>query len=191
MIDLLITKTDFDQVRQVSQHCSYEVLTDYIRERQNIDFTKFLGNAFYLDILTNKALPDYLELLDGSTFTDCNSDTVQHFGLKRVLIHLAYAAYIIEGGYTSTQFGMVQKMHNDSVPVPMGELTNLHNRNRRLGTDYLEMTKNFLCQNKDKFPLYKGDCDCFALPISTRSSTFKIIRKNGSNRDNVDRRCDF
>lgn len=188
---LLITETDFQNVRQVAKHCTYDALIPYIRERQTLDFITFLGNAFYTDILTNKALPDYVNLLEGSQFTDCNGDTVQHFGLKRVLIHLAHAAYLIESGYVSTPLGMVQKIGNDSIPVPIRELTNLHNRNRRIGTDYLEMTKNFICQNKDKFPLYKGNCDCYALPIKTRGSTFKIIRKNGSNRDNVDRRCDF
>jgi hypothetical protein len=183
MIQLIVNETDFENVRQVAKHCSYDALKPYIRERQNIDLIDLLGRAFYFDVVKNKTEANYVELLDGSEYTDCNKHEVQHFGLKRVLIHYAYASYVIEHGYTDTAFGVVQKLGEDSVPVPMVELRNLHDRNRRLAYDYFKMTKDFLCNNKDKFALFNKDCsDCLCTdklnPIETRTSTFRVVRKN-------------
>ena len=180
MIDLLINKTDFENVRKISEHCTYDALTPYIRERQNIDFIDKLGNSFYFDVIKNRDEDDYKNLLDGCDYVNCDGNTVEHFGLKRALVHYSYASYILEHGYTDSQFGAVQKINHDSMPVPMVELRKLHDRNIRLGNDYLRITKDYLCHNKELFPLYDQNCSCNCNKIKvmkTRTNTFSVIKK--------------
>lgn len=179
MEQLLITKADFESIRQIATHCSYDVLTPFIIERQNLDLTDKLCAPFYFDILKNTS--NYNDLLNGCGYTDCNGNNVYHFGLKRALIHFAYASLVMDGNFKHTPFGMVQKMHEDSMPVESVDLKKIHDRNRRIGNSYLDMTIDYICKNKEEYPLYTKKCSCNCAScskiIKTRSHSFKVIKK--------------
>ncbi len=160
-----IQKSDFENIVDVSQHCAEggDLLNRYILERQNLDMPGLLGNCFYNEIDEKLSDDAYKLLLDGGTYTDSNDKKRVHFGLKRVLIHYAWAAYIYRGGMKDTPFSVVQKQSQDSIPVPIQELRNLHDEHRRMAYDYWKMTFDYLCEAKKAddsvFPCF-DDCDC-------------------------------
>ena len=199
MIPKLIQRDDFIGVVNISEHCAEgdEILNQFIEERQNLDFTELLGNCFYNEILENRNSADYANLLDGGTYT-VDGKKRRHYGLRRVLVHFAFGAYVYRGGMVDTPFSVVQKQSEDSIPVPTTELRNLRDENRRMGYSYWKMTFDYLCNaRKDDstvFPCFEdcdcpvectgcGDSDCNSCkgrkPDRTRSHRVKVIRKNG------------
>lgn len=160
METLWIQRSDFLGIVNISEHCAEgdEILNQFIRESQNLDMMGLLGNCFYNEISGKLTDAEYQDLLEGSTYI-VNSKDKTHFGLKRVLIHYAYAAYIYRGGMVDTPFSFVQKTSKDSIPVPTSELRNLHDENRRIARSYWDMTFDYLCNNKDLFECF-DDCDC-------------------------------
>ncbi len=185
---MLINENDFLGIKQISKHCSFDIISNYIKEREELDLISLIGAPMYFDLIENSTDSKYQLLLNGDSFSDCLGNQIKHFGLKRVLIFLSYANFVLESGYISTPFGMVQKLGEDSVPVPMSELTNLSNRNKRIAYDYFELTKSFICSKKDDYKLYNGDCKTYEKPIETRGKTFKLITKNKKIKRNGDYR---
>ena len=188
---LLIDKTDFDGIKSVSKHCTFDKLTEYIRERQFLDLATSLGEAFYYDLVNDPTRAENIPLLDGAEYEDCDGNTRYHYGVKRALVHFAFAAYVLESGYTSTPFGMVQKMHQDSMPVDSATLRNLHDRNRRIAQDYMDGVTSYICTLKTDsiFNLFKkscaGKCDDGA-KRTTRGSSFSFITGAGINNFQTD-----
>ncbi|TSE05257.1 hypothetical protein [Aquimarina algiphila] len=153
-MDLLVQKSDFQNITQIAHHCDFEVLEQYILERQNLDLVKLLGNSFYVDVIENRENVEYKDLLDGSKFTiECGgkTKTLIHFGLKRVLIHYAYAAYIYRKSFVDTPFSVVVKQSEDSIPVSPSDLKVVHDENRKMAYSYWKMTLEYLCANEDEF----------------------------------------
>jgi len=179
--DLFVIEEDFSCIAQIATHCDWDALCQFTRERQNIDILNLLGNAFYLDVLTNKDDPDYQDLMCGSTYKDCDDNDVIHFGLKRVLVHFAYAAYIYRHGFVDTPYSVVQKQSQDSLPVSTTDLKTLRNENRLLADNYWKMTHNYLCQNQETFSIFNPcdckDCDCDNEDVNIRSYSTNVIRK--------------
>ena len=196
----MISRLDFENVVQISKHCDYEVLQEYILERQNLDMLGLLGNCFYVNVIDNLTNADYSDLLDGSKFqVECNGETktLVHFGLKRVLIHYSYAAYVFRKGFVDTPFSVVIKQSEDSVPVSQTDLKTLHNEHRTIAFNYWKMTLEYLCANKDTFTEFdedlcegcescKNDCECGkssclkckgGKPNSTRNNKVRLISK--------------
>lgn len=162
---LMVSRTDFEDVVQVSKHCEFDVLEEYILERQEMDMMGLLGNCFFTDVMENLNEASYGDLLDGSTFdVECGGSTkkLTHFGLKRVLIHYAYAAYVYRKNFVDTPFNVVIKQAQDSVPATPEQLFKLHNEHRRIAFKYWEMTLEYLCANKDDFPEFPEESchDC-------------------------------
>ena len=156
----IVDRDDFIWVVNLSEHCAEgdEILNQFIDERQNLDLPALLGNCFLEEVLENLDNDVYKPLLEGGIYV-VDSKKRRHFGIKRVLIHYAYAAYIYRGGMIDTPFSFVQKQSQDSIPVPIGELRNLHDENRKMAYDYWLMTYDYLCNNKDLFECF-DDCDC-------------------------------
>src|SRR5690606_36347080 len=85
------------------------------------------------------------------------------FGLKRMLVHYYYGAYIYRHGYVDTPFGVVQKMNQDSVPAPLKELKSMNIEHRSNAEYYWKLTKDFLCSVKDCEALADCNiCDCIS-----------------------------
>jgi len=183
-------KTLFSGVVQVSDHCSWDVLQNYIRERQNIDVHGLLGSCLFTDLIKDLTGTKYNDLLNGSNYTGCDSNEKTHFGLKRVLTHYAYAAYVYRKSFVDVPFGVVVKQSQDSVPVPTNELRNLHDEHRSIAYEYWKGVEQYLCSAKETLTLWKGECtscscdkcsgDCNCSPKSpksNRTTRIKVIRK--------------
>ncbi len=178
---ILIGRDDFDCIGQVAKHCDCDQLCVYIREQQNLSLLPKIGQCLYNMITCWKAYsdcvdaggedcndcgytPEQLTIIEnifcGGTYEACDGSTRRHFGVKRMLIHYAYGAYIYGHGYQDTPFGVVQKANQDSLPAPLNELRNIDKKNRNSAEYYWEMTKDYLCTLKDVSPFGECICDC-------------------------------
>jgi len=161
---LLITKKDFEGYVKIRESCDYGTLSQFILEAQDNDLQRVLGNAFMVDLFDALQGSDevkaalYAPVMDGGLFTNCVDETMSSKGVKRALVHYAYAAYVMDGSYIDSVHGLVQKINDNSIPVPLGELKNLHDRHVRIASNYIQTVKDYLCANISLFPLYKGDC---------------------------------
>jgi len=125
---------------------------------QRFQLAPKLGQAFYLDILQNQLLPDYIELLNGGTFVNCDGNTQLFYGLKPAIIHLAFAEFSLKNQYKITDSGIVNKNFDFSEGVKKTERNEFAVDNQNIAGQYLTSVFEYLNENKDKFPLWKG---CF------------------------------
>lgn len=176
----------FKGVIQVAENCDWNVLQNYIRERQNIDVLKILGSCFYTDVLKNIEELEYQVLLNGGEYEALSGNKKIHFGLRRVLAHYSYGAYVYRKGFVDTPFSVVVKQSQDSIPVPTNELRNLKIEHRNIGDYYWELTRDYLCDNRDAFTLFNSNeckncettsCNQSTDTHSTRRTKVKIIKK--------------
>lgn len=186
---LLIGKDDFNCIGQVATHCDWNQLCIYIREQQNLALLPKIGQCLWNMLMCYKMYEDCVQaggedcqpcdyvadtetllifenIICGGSYTGCDGTKKIHFGLRRMLVHYAYGAYIYRHGYVDTPFGVVQKANNDSLPAPMQELRNLMKEHQNNAEYYWQMTKDYLCTIKDIEPFsecldcYKCDCCC-------------------------------
>ncbi|WBV60245.1 hypothetical protein PFY12_14550 [Chryseobacterium camelliae] len=161
----LITKADFECVGQVAKHCNWEQLCVYIREQTNLWLIPKVGYSLINKIVDNQENQFIKNIWCGSEYS-CGGKTKVHFGLKRVLIHASYGAYIFRHGYTDTAVGVVQKINQDSVPAPINELKSIMNEHYKNAEIYLDMVKDYICSIKneeiikDAFQFDCKDCNC-------------------------------
>lgn len=158
---LLINREDFDCIGQVARHCDWEQLCIYIREQQNLSLLPKVGQCLYNLIYCKETNVEcevemdedtYNSLMCGGHYKGCDGKDKVHFGLKRVLVHYAYGAYIYRHGYVDTPFGVVQKINQDSISAPIQELKTLNNEHRANAEAYWQMTADFLCSIRDEDP---------------------------------------
>lgn len=192
METLLIEKSDFACIGQVAEHCDWDQLCIYIREQQNLSLLPKIGQCLYAklyDYLNNEEGAENLDALwNGGKYTGCNGSESVHFGLKRMLVHYAYGAYIYRHGYVDSPFGVVQKVHQDSIPAPLKELKSLNLEHRNNAEYYWGMTKDYICSMSKESPFddcYScGSCSCRCghcsgnkRTLQNRGMRFKNIEK--------------
>lgn len=161
----LITKSDFEFIGQVAKHCNWEQLTIYIREQTNLWLIPKIGYSLVNLIAKNPDNELLTKIWCGAEYI-CGGKSKVHFGLKRVLVHASYGAYIFRHGYTDTASGVVQKINQDSMPAPINELKSIMNEHYRNAEIYLEMTKDYICSIKNEEIIKNSiqvdckDCGC-------------------------------
>lgn len=124
------------------------------KEVEENELLKLLGNAFLLDVQTNPTNPDYIILLDGATFEDCNGNTTRFRGIRYQLGYLNYAQYLLESGLTDSYTGFVQKNRQETQNAPQGALKNQQQRFREFALNDFELMKDYLNQNSATYPLW-------------------------------------
>lgn len=173
---LLICQSDFDCIAQVAQSCDWDQLSKYIREQQNLSLLARIGFCVFDKLLrwkqgfcmdngerscTEQETDVLKHLWIGGRYKSCNGELKMHFGLKRVLIHWSYGAYAYRHSLVDTPFGVVQKVHQDSVPVDPKDLSKMNTEHRNNAEYYFEMTKDYLCSVKNCPVLVDCNiCDC-------------------------------
>lgn len=155
---LLIEKSDFDCVGQVAKHCSWNDLCIYIREQQNLYLLPKIGYCLFSKLMANPEDEDIQKLLCGGEYTGCNGIVKYQFGLKRVLAHATYAAYVYRHGFQDTSVGVVQKLNDNSLPAPLSELKSIKNEHYTNASLYFEGVKDYICTIKNNELL--KDCFC-------------------------------
>lgn len=192
---ILISKEDFACIGQVAKHCDWEQLCIYIREQQNLSLLPKIGQCLYDKLLKYcegwhvDGKDVLMSVWNGGRYKGCDGNDKVHFGLKRVLVHWAYGAYVLRHGLVDTPFGMVKKLNQDSIPVEDKLLEALNREHRNNASYYYAMTNDFICSMKDCAPLdecYQCGCSCQCgyckdgggATLQRRGATFKNISKN-------------
>lgn len=186
--DLLIDNTDFNCITDVAFSCDIDRMCPFIREAQETLLVKHIGWGLLDEVLKNKA--NYQELLCGSVFEYCGKKQ-KHFGLKRVLVFYAYGLYKMRSSMTDTQYGTVQKLVADSVPLNYKDLNQLKIENFRLAKEYWQQVEKYLCANKEdnlykEFDTCNCTCECGNCNNKTgtgkaRKRQVKTFKKYGNN----------
>lgn len=169
-MQLLITKQDVLDVKDISNHTTLERINEYIADAQTMDLVPLLGNDFYFDVLNNFANPVYSDLINGTTF-DNNGCTWISEGLKRVLVEFAYGRYTYFGVYNDTGFGNVIKTNEWSNPTPDSNRKDIWKQDQQRANMYFESVKKYLDLNPTLFPKWETPCND---SCETKGKAFRI-----------------
>ena len=111
------------------------------------------GDALFLDI---KANPDKYELLlsGGEYETKCGEKKLL-VGLKSALAYYTYARLAKNGDGNITRFGFVNKEYEYSNRPEYKEKQIAYNDAFDVASRYMKECIDYLCENREKFPLFK------------------------------------
>jgi len=135
-------------------------------EVENKELYDLLGVALLQDLQTNPTEANNLLLLNGTTFEDCNGNTIRHRGIRFVLAYLNYSRYIGESMINDTFTGFVVKTRPDSELISEGYIKRLQLENRSIALKEFEIIKEYLNLNADIFTLW--NCTTRRKPFTPR-----------------------
>jgi hypothetical protein len=125
----------------------------YIKEAERSDLKPLLGGSFYQKVVDD--VSSYTELLEPSTYTDCEGNEVSHEGLKTVLTYFTYARYKRFSNMTDTAQGSYVKKDDWSERASAKELKDLFNERRQQAFFLWESVNDFLSnQTSEKYSLF-------------------------------------
>jgi hypothetical protein len=140
-MQLLITRNDIAQYRQISKTPNNDKLNEMILDAQMQDLAPLLGEKLYNSLL--KPSQEHEALLLGCPY-EYNGETYTNYGLKMVLSYFAYARYIMFSSVTDTPFSVVEKLSNDSRPADAATKKAIYNLNRENAFRIWENVKSYL-----------------------------------------------
>lgn len=153
----LINRTDINQYRQISKTVNDKILSPHIIDAQFVDIQNLMGIDFYNDMIRNFETAPYPNLLTGGTYT-YQSVTYTHVGLKVVLVHYAFARYVLNGSAIDTPFSFVEKMNSEnSKPVSYEAKRSISKMNQQVAFNYWQNVQAFLNRNRTDYPLWKKE----------------------------------
>ena len=140
-MQLLITRNDIAQYRQISKTPNNDKLNEMILDAQMQDLAPLLGEKLYNKLL--KPSQEHEALLSGGPY-EYNDETYTNHGLKMVLSYFAYARYIMFSSIVDTPFSLVEKLSNDSRPADIASKKAIYNLNRDNAFKIWENVKSYL-----------------------------------------------
>lgn len=111
-------------------------------EVESLEIDKLLGSKMYQAV--SAAPANFVGLLDGCSFEDCNGDTLTHKGLRYVIAYLNYAKYIGESYLNDTATGITQKTRPDSERISSGDIKRLQDENRAIAFNAFDLTRQYI-----------------------------------------------
>lgn len=153
--------------RGMSVHVPDEKIEIYLSESENLDVKTALGDALFLDI---KANPDKYELLlsGGEYETKCGEKKLL-VGLKSALAYYTYARLAKNGDGSITRFGFVNKEYEYSNRPEYKEKQIAYNDAFDVASRYMKECIDYLCENREKFPLFKKG------RIKTNGTIYRVV----------------
>ena len=162
----LINKSDIIDVRQISKSVSEGIINNFIDEAQLLDLKPLIGENLYQEIVLNTS--NYHDLLNEITY-NYNGSQLTSCGLKKVLIHFAYARYVMNGSTTDTPFGMVEKQFQDGRNIERTSKKEIYKYNQQIAFQYWQEVERYLNRNQELYPSWKnGYCE------PRRNTSFRI-----------------
>lgn len=144
-MQLLITKADIAQYKQISGTPHEAKLKECILDAQLLDMQPLLGERLYNKIVATPG--DYADLMNGGSYVH-DGETYHNNGLKMVLSYFAYARYIYFGSALDTPFGLVEKLNPDSRPVEVTSKKSIYVESQKAAAQLWESVKNYLIRTK-------------------------------------------
>lgn len=145
-MNLLITRSDIAQYKQISKTPYDEKLNEQILDAQIIDLQPLLGERLYNKIVS--APENYTELLNGGPYS-YNDESFNCYGLKMILSYYAYARYVMFGSAIDTPFSFNEKLNDNSRPVETNQKKSIYILNRESASQIWENIKNYLIRTNN------------------------------------------
>lgn len=153
MQEYLITHDEISTLaREVSQHLERQKIETYIREAENIEVRKALGDDLFIAIKQNPE--KYTLLLEGGTYESCGGLHMFQ-GLKTTLAYYSYARIIKNGDNHVTRLGFVQKEDEYSRKPESKDKVIAYNDAMSVANSYMKECLDYLVATKNH--LYKGE----------------------------------
>jgi hypothetical protein len=144
-MQLLISRSDLAQYKQMAKTTFNDKLNEQIRDAQLLDLQPLIGESLFNSILA--APQDHTELLEGGVY-EHDGISYQNYGLKMVLSYFAYARYAMFSSVIDTSFSMVEKLNDNSRPAePLAKKT-LYTLNRDAAMQLWGNVKNYLTRTR-------------------------------------------
>jgi hypothetical protein len=131
---------------------NYDQLAQEVEEKE---LRSLVGVALLQDIQDSPTSANNVKLLDGDTFEDCDGNTIKFKGLRYVLAYMNYSKYIYETTISDSFTGMVSKNRTEATNLSNGSKKAIQNDAREIALQEWELTKGFLNDNKDTYPLWE------------------------------------
>jgi hypothetical protein len=123
-----------------------------IDEVENTQMRDLLGAPFLFAV--QDAPEDYIELLDGATFTNGAGYTVKQRGLRFVLAYLVKSEYVIQSAAIDTATGYAFKKRNEADPIDSRARRDLMDSARGIAESEFAIIRDFLNVNSAQYPLF-------------------------------------
>jgi hypothetical protein len=123
-------------------------------EVENTELRDLLGVALLQDLQYNGSTAENVKLLAGTSFVNCDGNTIYHKGIRFVLAYLIYSRYIGESFVNDTFTGLVQKTRDDSEQLSEGQVRRLQENNRIIAMNEWLIIKEYLNLNPEDYPLW-------------------------------------
>lgn len=157
-IDILIIRGDITPYAQIAiQAREDSMLFPHIIAAQNVDIQPALGAALFTDLIVNRTVEKYRNLLEGGTYIDKNNNTIKFQGLKAAIACFTYARYLLWKNAVDTPFGVVSKKSEYSELADTKLITSIASEKRSEATHYLRECIEFIKANDTVYTLF-GDC---------------------------------
>ena len=147
-MQLLITRNDIAQYRQISKSPNTDKLNEMILDAQIQDLAPLLGEKLYNKIVS--APQDHIELMEGSTY-EYKGETYTNYGLKMVLSYFAYARHVMFSSITATPYSVVEKLNDTSRPADASSKKAIYTLNRDNAFKIWENVKNYLTRTSHPY----------------------------------------
>ena len=153
----LITIADVQTVRRIDKTFNSERFDTFAQSAQDEFLRVWLGEALYLDLITNPTSAENAKLLDGENYVK-NGDTIKFFGLKKYLAFIWLAIFADEGDEFQANIGTVN--FNPSNPTHhMPKTKKVTGENyRSKAILYKNNAIDYLNENFANYPLWDGGC---------------------------------
>lgn len=155
----LVTDTDFatyDVAYLPSNFSMAKRMNRFIGAAQMYDIKNSIGDELLIDLLAYTGSPadaDYDLLLEGGTYT-YNSTEYLFNGLKETVCLYAYHRYINSGIMQVTEFGLVNKINDQSERPTAEQISNLKAEILQRADESLNNVRDYLCRNSTTWPQY-------------------------------------
>lgn len=149
----LLTYLQQQAIKKISENneVKYLPLATEVEEKELQDL---LGAALLQDLQDNPSSAANVKLLDGSTFEDCNGNTIKHKGIRWILAYMNYSEYLGTSNVADTFSGFTEKIRQDSQLLSEGKIKRLQLSNRELALTQWSLTEQFLNENSSDYPLW-------------------------------------
>jgi hypothetical protein len=167
----LISITDIQLFRAISENVPESRLDPYILEAQEMDLYELLGKDLYLKLFTEVAPPTFPATYFYPELKE------QYSGF---LCYSAYARLLSQNQTTITAYGVVSKKTDFSDLVPEPTLQRTIQAARASAQEYAKRLITFLNDNLETYPEWKGSCNFRGKINHTGTAYLGSVRGNKS-----------
>lgn len=151
---LLITINDIRKYHDLDPNYDEERFNGFLRVIQQRNLKSLLGDALYLDLMTNHTQVIYTNLINGEQYTYGN-ETIEYFGLKPVLCHWWLGDVTRKGEAFLTNYGSVEFVNNFQQQFQGARLKEaIASEFMRTASDYANDVIQYLDEKSSSYPLW-------------------------------------